>query len=758
VDVFKELILMSLLNPPKNGLFQRSYKIPLRLLLVLPFVTQIFAAVSLVGYLSFKNGQEAVNRLSFRLSSEISDRVDQHLDDYLTLPHQLGTLILDAINTELLDIHDFQKAGRYLWKRAETYPNISFIGYYLPTGEGIAAQRWLKENGITIVQHSLADGKDYEYATDAQGNRTRVIDATPYFAPNERWYKDAVQAGKPIWSQIYAAEGFVGYVAASAVYPIYDRQHQLLGVISIDLLLSDISRFLQNLDVSPHGKVFIMERDGLLIGNSGSQLPYNTVNGETQRLNALNNPDAMIQATARYLLQQFGSLGAIESQNHLEFFMNNEKQFVQVLPWSDNHGLSWLVVVVIPESDFMEQIRASTRTTIVLCLVALLLATVLGIYTSQWITRPILHLGQVSRAIASEQLDQTVSPQRIAELDNLAQAFNQMAKQLQVSFHELEMANNVLEQRVKDRTLELTLAKEAAETEVIERKQAEAKLQQILEELRQAQFHLIQSEKMSSLGQMVAGVAHEINNPMNFVYGNIIHVNNYIQNLLQLLHTYQQYYPNPVPEVQLKAEDIELDFLVEDLPQVLNSMQVGAERIQQIVLSLRNFSRLDESDIKFVNIHDGIDNTLMILGSRLKETQTRSRIEVVREYGDLPLVECYAGQLNQVFMNLLSNAIDALEDAIQAEKLFTPTITIRTERVNNDWINIQINDNGVGIPQEIEKRLFDPFFTSKPVGKGTGMGLAISYQIVAVRHSGTITHHSEPNQSTTFIVKIPIQQ
>ena len=749
---------MLLQNPKKNGLTKRSYKIPLRLLLVSPFVVQIFVAVGLVGFLSFKNGQAAVNELSRHLSNEISDRVDQHLDDYLALPHQLGKLAIDAVNTGLLNIHDFQRAGRYLWKQAEVYPNITFIGYYLPTGEGVGAGRWLKGKGITIVQHSLTDGKDYDYATDTQGNRTQVLRSTPYFAPDDQWYKDAIQAGKPIWSRIYTAEGFMGYVAASAVYPIYDKQHQLLGVFSVDLLLSDISQFLQNLDVSPHGKVFIMERDGLLIGNSGSQPAYNIVNGETQRLNALDSPDQMIQATARDLQKRFGNLKVIEQQQHLEFFFNHEKQFVQLLPWSDNYGLNWLVVVVIPESDFMEQINANTRVTIALCLAALLIAIMLGMYTSRWITHSILDLGQASRAIASRQLNQSVPVQRIAELDILAHSFNQMAKQLQELFNDLASINQDLEQRIETRTLELRLAKEAAETEVIERKQAEIKLQQTLKELRQAQFHLIQSEKMSSLGQMVAGVAHEINNPISFVYGNVIHVDRYIQDLLQLLHTYQQYYPNPVPEVQNKAEAIELDFLLQDLPQLLNSMQVGAERIQQIVLSLRNFSRLDESDVKSVNLHEGINSTLMILGNRLKETSARSQIDVICKYGDLPLVECYAGQLNQVFMNLLSNAIDALEDGIKTGKALVPTITIRTEQVEDHWVVIQISDNGTGIPPDIQHRLFDPFFTSKPVGKGTGMGLAISYQIVTVRHNGSITYHSDPAQGTTFTIKIPTQQ
>lgn len=336
----------------------------------------------------------------------------------------------------------------------------------------------------------------------------------------------------------------------------------------------------------------------------------------------------------------------------------------------------------------------------------------------------------------------------------------------------LKQAFEELENRVEERTSELKQTNEKLQNEIVERQQAEQalrhsearerqkadQLQLALHKLQQTQTQLIQTEKISSLGQLVAGVAHEINNPINFIYGNIGYAHKYSQDLLELIQLYQQHYTAPVPEIEAKVEDIELDFLMEDLTKLLSSMKVGVDRIREIVLSLRNFSRLDEAEMKSVDIHEGIDSTLMILQHRVKAKPDRPEIQVIKEYGDLPLVECLAGQMNQVFMNLLANAIDILEEAGQKSIIQSPMIRIRTEKINSTAIAITIADNGPGMTEQVRQKLFDPFFTTKPVGKGTGLGLSISYQIVVEKHGGQLKCDSTPGKGTEFAIEIPIRQ
>jgi len=374
------------------------------------------------------------------------------------------------------------------------------------------------------------------------------------------------------------------------------------------------------------------------------------------------------------------------------------------------------------------------------------IAAILAFYTGNLIARPLQLVTNVAKKITQEgdfQLKANISSKD--EVGTLASSLNQLVDWVGDYTQELELARQTLEQRVEERTHELELARQTLEQRVEERTQ---ELQTILQDLQETQGQLIQTEKMSSLGQMVAGIAHEINNPVNFIYGNIQCANEYIQDLLELINLYNQQYPEPSFVIAEKIEDIDLAFISQDLSNLLSSMKMGAQRIREIVLSLRNFSRLDEAEMKDVDIHEGIDNTLLILNHRIK-----SDINIVKNYHELPLIECYPAQLNQVFMNILSNAIDALMESVNNNDKH---IIIETEKIKDNYIKVSIKDNGSGIPLEIRNKLFDPFFTTKPVGKGTGLGLSICYQIIE-KHQGKIEVFSEVGQGTEFAIALPIK-
>jgi signal transduction histidine kinase/HAMP domain-containing protein len=361
-------------------------------------------------------------------------------------------------------------------------------------------------------------------------------------------------------------------------------------------------------------------------------------------------------------------------------------------------------------------------------LLSVAIGVALALIATRAIARPLEAVTFVAKAVTQEGNFALQAPVTTEdEVGSLATSLNQLVQWVGEHTRALELARQTLEQRVEERTQEL---------------------QEALQNLKQTQVQLIQTEKMSSLGQLVSGVAHEINNPINFIHGNLVYANEYAQELLRLIDLYQQEYPNLRAALQDQIDASNLDFIRTDLPKLVASMEMGTERIQKIVQSLRNFSRLDEAEVKVVNIHEGIDNTLLILNHRLKHG-----IEVVKKYGDLPLVPCYPAQLNQVFMNILANALDAL---MAEEAQLVKQIVIQTQKVDSQQIRVGIWNNGSRIPYEIRDKLFDPFFTTKPVGQGTGLGLTICYQIVE-KHRGKIEVISEPGQGTEFAIVLPLQ-
>jgi two-component system NtrC family sensor kinase len=435
----------------------------------------------------------------------------------------------------------------------------------------------------------------------------------------------------------------------------------------------------------------------------------------------------------------------------------------------------WTLVVETAAEPYFTELRWFYIQRLGVILVLVMVAIPVAYWLSRYLVKPMERLATVTTNLPHKLLEQEPInwPQtQVLEMATLVENCQTMAHSLEQQFQTITAAKDTLEKRIAERTQELATINQNLRAEVQERQRVadalhqselEARekaiaLENTLSELQRAQTQLVQAEKMSSLGQLVAGVAHEINNPVNFIHGNLTHVETYSRDLLTLTHEIQQRYGDTDPKLQTLAEEMDLAFLQADLPKMLKSMQVGTERIRQIVLSLRNFSRTDEAAFKAVDIHEGLDSTLLILQYRLKARPDRPAITVHPDYGDLPPVSCYPSQLNQVFMNLLANAIDALEAVLSKESGAPAQITIRTRCVGTDQVAITIADNGPGIPDRIKHRLFEPFFTTKPIGKGTGMGLSISYQIITEQHHGTLTCDATPGQGTAFTIHLPIQQ
>ncbi len=431
--------------------------ISLRLVLVVPFVLQISGAVGLTGWVSLRNGQKAVHDLATELRTEASSRVTNYLESQLRFPHSINQLNAHAIHVGVLDLQNFEQLGQVFYQQMKAF-DVGYINFANPQGEFIGVEQLADKTIVINETRKPFLSRMSIYQPDDQGNRLKlkkvIVDEPP--VQEEGWYADAVKAQKPLWTSIYQWADKPAVLSISASYPVYDRQKQLLGVIGVDLILSKFSLFLKQLRFSPSGEIFIIERDGLLVASSASELPFLVVMGEAQRMNAVQSSNPLIKATAQYLSSHFGQYTQIQTTHQLSFLLGGDRHFVQITPWKDTYGLDWLVVVVMPESDFMEQINANTRTTILLCLLALAIAMLSGLVTSRWISQQIHHLIKVSQDIASGDLDQASDVQIIRELKELSQAFNQMAAQLKVSFSELE-------ERVAQRTVELAEAKNAAE-------------------------------------------------------------------------------------------------------------------------------------------------------------------------------------------------------------------------------------------------------------------------------------------------------
>ncbi|WP_243147244.1 ATP-binding protein [Scytonema sp. UIC 10036] len=607
------------------------------------------------------------------------------------------------IRRRMLVFYELTKSYGPAWKNR-------FVDTYIMGPENFVANYWPTVPwGIEAQADLFMPKEEYFYVSDKKHNPAR----------------------ETVWTGLYF-DTVPKLWMVSVETPVDDRLGNHIATIGHDIILNELME--RTVNDHLHGTYnLIFRSDGRLIVHP-DYMPQ--IQKKLGQFNILESGDAN-------LLRVYHAVKTSRSQT---LVIDNSKDN-EYLAVTRLNGPDWYFVTVYPKSLLSEIAANNARFVLNVGLIALLLEILLlfSVLYKQ-VTIPLNKLLIATDRVSDGNFDIDLNTKLPNELGHLATSFTSMANQLHESFLLLEKNNEELEVRVQHRTAELS---------------------QVLKDLQQTQSQLIQTEKMSSLGQLVAGIAHEINNPVNFIYGNLTHVNSYTLDLLQLINLYQQQYPCSTTTIQTAVEEIDLEFLKQDFPKLLSSMKVGTERIQRIVQSLRNFSRLDEAEFKAVDLHEGIESTLLILQNRLKAQPNFSEIEVIKNYGQLPLVECYPGQLNQVFMNLLSNAIDALEASAFNQQLFidrnlqqkiNPTICIVTQVLADNAISIHISDNGSGMDETVQAKLFDPFFTTKPVGKGTGLGLSISYQIVVGNHRGKLYCHSTLKQGTEFVIEIPIHQ
>lgn len=427
----------------------------LRTTIIVPFVVQIFASVALVGYLSFRNGEKAINNLATQLSVQVTARINQRLENYFNTPHLVQQIKAMAVRTGNLDLSNFDKLQHQFWREIQLSNAIDSLYYGNESGDLLAVQKYEDGRIVVKIRDENTAPKRVIYELNAQGDRTKLLKSKEYDPRLRPWYKGTIAANAPNWTSVYISEDLAA-LQISPSTPVYDEKGKFIGVFSTNLILSSLNDFLNQLKISKSGDAFLLERSGELIASSTDELPF-VKNGKDQlRLNAKDSKKQVIQSTFNQLISQFGNLSKINSPQHFTFYLKGKKQLVQVSPIEGVRGIDWVIVVVIPELDFMEEINANTRNTILLCLLTLVLAILMGIFTARLITRPVIRLTQLSKELADGNLDQrveTIDVIEIEEIETLEQSFNKMAGQLQEAFE-------TLEDKVKERTAELAVANE----------------------------------------------------------------------------------------------------------------------------------------------------------------------------------------------------------------------------------------------------------------------------------------------------------